>query len=455
MSRRAAAAAVLVAAAALAVLWRLGVLEPLGAPWPGGGERRAGPAVPGARGRLAFVRDGDVWTYDLRDGAEGRLTQRGGAQTPRWAASGGWISFERAGVLWIVRSDGSGLFAVPGGDVPASARWAPRGVRLAYTSADGSLSMLDAPQGTNGRRIVVPPGSGAGPGVAWNGDATRIAYERHQRVAAAISNEGIWSVAATGRDPVPVYVASGDFGLHLCCFGIGGNFVYFWQGTTSAEAATDGLPLYVARAASSQPVQVAPAVLVQRTWIDSAARADAIVVTAGGGREATAGKSLIAVSPENVRGGVVGLRTNTLENDPGLAPLSPAWGPQNAFIAYSVGPSLTAKGGDLPASLANRRIWLVKPDGTDRRSLLSDATVPPDVSDERPLWARDGKTVLFARRLQPEDAVRTAPVATGLELWVALADGSVSRRITGGLADPGVGAHGVVPWETLFDYYRG
>ncbi len=411
--------------------------------------------MPGARGRLAYVRDGDVWTYDLFAGAERRITRQGGAQAPRWAGTGGWLAFEREGTLWICKADGSGAFAVPGADLPASARWAPRGVRIAYASADGSLSVLEPAQAARGRRIVVPAGSGVGQDIAWNGEGTRVAYERHQRVAPTISNEGIWTVTATGQDAIPVYAASGDFGLHLCCWGIAGNYVYFWQGTSSASLAADGLPLFVARAASSQPVQIAPAVLMQRGWIDSAARADAMVVTIGGGREATGGKSLIAVSPETVRGGTVGVRTNTLENDPALAPLSPAWGPQNTLVAYSVGPSLTAKGGDLAASLAGRRVWLVKPDGTGKRSLLSDATVPAGVSDERPMWARDGRTVVFARRLQPESAVRSGPVPAGLELWVALADGSQAHRVTGGLTDPGAGDHGALPWDTLFDYYRG
>ena len=437
----------------LLALWRLNLLAPIGLPWLGAAPASDGAAVPGARGRLAFIREGDVWTYDLQKGVAQRLTRDGGARAPHWSAAGGWLSFQRTGRLWLIKVDGSGAYAAPGGDVPASARWSPRGVRLAYTSADGSLSILEPSLGEKGRRVVVPAGSGAGPGVVWESDATRVLYERHLPVSPTISNEGIWSVTVTGKDPIPVYAASGNYLLNVCCWTTAGNYVFFWQGTLASSGGA-GLPLFVSRAGSSQPVLVSPAAPVRREWSDTAARADAIAFVAGDAPEATAGKSLVAVQPEATSSGAISVRTVALEDSPALAPLSPAWAPQNASVAYSTGPSLVSRGGDLPASLAGRRIWLVQPNGSNKRPLLPEATVPAAVSDERPHWARDGKTVYFARRLQPQAAAEGATGA-GMELWAALADGSQARRVVGGLADPGLGESGVVAWDDLFDYYPG
>ena len=182
---------------------------------------------------------------------------------------------------------------------------------------------------------------------------------------------------------------------------------------------------------------------------------------AGGGRAATDGKRLIVALPRSLPDGRVAVETETIES--ALAPAAPAWAPlagTTALVAYSAGPALGARGGDLAASLAGRRIWLSRPDGSEKRALLADATVPSAVSDERPLWPRDARTLVFARRLNPEAAVRQGHTGTdgapdSLELWVASADGTQSRRVAGGLADPGAGLNGVVSWDTVFDYYRG
>ncbi len=429
----------------------------------GGRPLSEGPVLAGARGKVAFIRDGDLWTYDLERGETRRLTTAGGASMPRWSGSGGWLSFAREGRLWVVRADGAGLAPVPGGDQPESARWAHRGAQLAYSSSDGSLSVFSPGSGAPGRRMLVAAGSAAGPHLAWSADDTQLLYERHESVTDQTSNEGIWTVPATGRSPQPVFVASGDFSLTACCWSGTGSYLFFWQGPRSASIAADGLPLMVARAPSSQPAIAAPAVLLHAGLIAGAPGSDAIAVVAGAGRDLTAGKRLIALLPLPAPGGATTVRTIALEDDPDRAPAWPAWAPQAAAIAYSDGPSLTAAGGDVAASLANRRIWLAQPDGGQRHPLLPDATVPSGISDERPLWARDGRTLVFVRRLQPEAAARAGPARPGaagqpapeVELWVAQADGSSAHRIAGGILDPGLGDHGYVDWADVFDYYQG
>ena len=419
-----------------------------------GGPAPQGPPVPGARGELLYIRGGDVWTYDLERGVERRVTQTGGARFPRWSATGQWISVERGGRLWIMKRDGSGAFAAPGGDVPASARWAPRGTRIVYTSADGSLSLLDPTLGERGRRILVPPGNGAGPHVVWSHDTTRLAYERHQPAGQNNSSEGIWIINTLGRDANPIFLTSGDFSLEICCWLITDDYVLLWRGTRTTSVRADGAPLFIARTDSGSPIPISTATLLYRDWLDSSPRFDAIAFVAGGGREATAGKSLMLAGLPRGATNAAAAGVSTIVADPALAPASPRWAPMGGEIAYSVGPSLEAKNGDLAATLAGRRIDVIQPDGTEKRSLLSEATVPAGVSDERPQWSRDGRTLVFVRRLQPEQAARTVSgQAPGeVEIWVATADGSSARRAVGGLPDPGIGYFGHIDWEEVFEY---
>jgi len=294
----------------------------------------------------------------------------------------------------------------------------------------------------------------------WSSEGNRLAYERHQRVSGQVSNEAIWTITAAGNDALPVYVASGDFSLSLCCWTYRSGFVLFWQGGNANSptlAAPDGLPLFLARATSSQPISVADAVLLHRFWQDAAPRSDGMALVTGAGRNATENKQLVVAEPRAVAGNRIVVDVLSLET--GDAPASPAWAPVNstgpATLAYSAGTSLLASGGDLAASLADRRIWLTPADGKGKRLLLADATVPADVSDDRPMWARDGKTLIFVRRLSPETSVRGGGQRDGAELWVSSAEGGTARRVTGGLPDPGLGAGGVIDWAQVFDYYPG
>ena len=447
----------LVVVAVWLVIRQVGIFghRPFGTPR----ERPPGPPIAGARGRLAYVRSGDLYVFDLRDGTERRLTQTGGVRSPRWSGGGTWLAFERDGRLVAMRADGSSLVDVPGGDLPASAVWSPTGARLAYAASDGSLNTYEPIARSSQRKVLVPAGSGVGEGIVWNADGIRLAYERHERVGqgqsgATVSNEGIWTITESARNPIPVFLASGDVRLTLCCWTSSSAFVLFWQ-SGGAVSGVDGAPLYVARSTSSQPAQVVESMLPVRTWADRAPRNDALALVVGAGRAATDSKRLTVALPRTLPDGRIGVDTSVVESS--LAPAYPAWAPlpaASALVAYSAGPPL-ARGGQLAPSLAGRRIWLARPDGSEKRALLADATVPATVSDERPLWPRDARTLVFARRLNPEAAVRQGGAADSLELWVASADGTQSRRVAGGLTDPGPGVDGIVNWAAVYDFYRG
>jgi hypothetical protein len=70
----------------------------------------AGPAraaYPGAAGRIAFVRGGDIYTIEPNGSGLTRLTDDGHASAPRWGPFGGSIAYLDGGDLWVMEADGS------------------------------------------------------------------------------------------------------------------------------------------------------------------------------------------------------------------------------------------------------------------------------------------------------------------------------------------------------------
>lgn len=80
-------------------------------------------------GAIAYVDDGDIWVTGLGEQPR-RLTFRGGA-SPSWAPSGRRIAFVRDGNVWSVGSRGKGVRRLTrlGGREPA---WSPDGRRIAF-----------------------------------------------------------------------------------------------------------------------------------------------------------------------------------------------------------------------------------------------------------------------------------------------------------------------------------
>jgi Tol biopolymer transport system component len=74
------------------------------------------------------------------------------------------------------------------------------------------------------------------------------------------------------------------------------------------------------------------------------------------------------------------------------------------------------------------------------------------VSDDVPKWSRDGRTIVFARRLTPVNIAGSASRAAQLEVWVAYSDGSNARRLVGTLEDPGIPAVGPIDFGAAFDF---
>lgn len=57
-------------------------------------------------GKLAYVRDGNIWVKHLPDGSSQQITAHGSAYDPRWSPSGLWLSFTEGSVSTVIPATG-------------------------------------------------------------------------------------------------------------------------------------------------------------------------------------------------------------------------------------------------------------------------------------------------------------------------------------------------------------
>jgi TolB protein len=169
----------------------------------------APPAVatfPGGNGRIAFIRDGNVWTMRPDGTGQRQLTTSGTARDPAWSPDGTKIAFARfspttggAYDIWVMRAGGGGKTRITthAADEMFPA-WSPDGRWIAFTSdrrdMDGDRSLIYRIRSTVPYGIPVrvtraptptdPPGycdtcwefDGA---LDWSPDGRWIAFTRH------------------------------------------------------------------------------------------------------------------------------------------------------------------------------------------------------------------------------------------------------------------------------------
>jgi Tol biopolymer transport system component len=422
---------ILSGAVALGLALGVGVVAP--------GAVAAGPSSPG---RLAFVKDGDIWVEDLPAGAAQRLTHDGQNDTPLWSPSGQWLAFRRAErQLWVVRSSGADAHEVDSNATGPFA-WSPVADRLAYLAGGGLVTV--GADGLN-RRALVAPGGPPGAGVlsfAWSPDGGEIAYAQTQVLAEAKAGQPpvrfarLAHIRSDGSAAAEILNAGkpSTYGLIVAGWSPDGADVLYWiDPVFSASLLADGTSLLAVPASGGTPTRVVRWMLAHRdvlSWSPDGAR---LAVAEGAGRIAWRDKT-IAVATLN--GSV---QTISPSN---RADLFPSWSPDGRWIAFAGAPSSSANVvGGQPAltAMAGRRIWVARPDGTDRRQLTNDTAY----RDERPEWSADGDWILFPR-LRGEQA----------QLWLMRSDGSDARRVVDELG-PGpdlFGYYGYLDWARLYDW---
>jgi Tol biopolymer transport system component len=117
-------------------------------------------AFPGKNGRIAFVRDGDIWTVKPDGTGLRRVTKHPAFDDdPAWSPNGRWIAFTRSSgrywgddaVVYRIRPDGTGLRRITAGAQPS---WAPDGRRIAFRDVGQDAIWIGNTDGTGRRPLT-------------------------------------------------------------------------------------------------------------------------------------------------------------------------------------------------------------------------------------------------------------------------------------------------------------
>jgi Tol biopolymer transport system component len=411
-----------------------------------GATRTATPAA--GLGKLAFVRDGDIWVLDVDSGQERQLTTDGANREPRWSPDGRWLAFAKGetGAIWVMREDGSdaSLVADPARAGPA---WAPADNRLAYATGEGVLWLADVESGE--RRELSPPDWRASR-FAWLPDGKGLVLElwKQQEPATPSSggwvlDQGLWRVNADGTGLIELYSAWDPQTLAEVDLGTlspDGRWLTLWEGFVSASLRADGLPLMIMPANGGEPQEIASATLLRAGFVAWAPQGDRLAVVEGAGRQTWVNKQIVVMQPDG--------SDRRLLTDAGRADLFPAWSPDGQRIAFTSGEGSQSMEAD-PALVRTRRIWVANSDGSAKRQLTDD----PAYVDQFPQWSADGAHILFVR--QQAEAIELGheePIP--VEIWRMNADGSDQRKVVDGLSAGWFGYYGFVDWSELLDWHR-
>jgi len=430
-------------------------------------------------GQVAYVQGGDIWIKALPDGKPQRLTTDGRNREPRWSSSGEWLAFrkdkqltveqdvpcdipkprgtctDRVPVLekqvWLMEATGSGAHPLNQGLSVNAFAWSPVSDRLAYTTAIGELSTINA-VGTDPITLV-PQASPDGGNLersgrfAWSPDGIWIAYEWWSQPSDQPSAyQGLWKVSADGKERVELYNSGlpkkGE--VVLAGWSSLGKSLLFWQSEVPLASLTDGTAFYAVPVEKSPSKNNVPTRLDSEavlTFADFVAPApsgtiwggrDAIALAAGGGRSTWKNKRL-----------ELGSQPITPQH---LAVVSPTWSPKGTHLAFAAMPDWAGSGISEPAQPESmqRRIWVTNVVGEPQTRRLTDAA---GYRDERPLWSADGDYILFARM----------DTKGRVSLWIILVDHGSPQQVVDELtpAPDAQGFYGHMDWDILFDWWRG
>lgn len=435
-----AAVLVLAAAGATALLW---------------GIARNGSAGTGARvvaagplGKVAYIRDGDIWVKALPDGPDRRVLAA--ANSPDWSTSGEWMLVFADDQQQVLRADGSDLRTVGSGAV-----WAPDADVLTYVDADEAI-IIERADGSDRRTVVPAPGVETErvdrSGLRWDPSGTRIAYAE-QRTADTTppwTYAGIWVADADGSDAHEVHNTGAppqDGVVPLAWTPNGTEIIFALDVFFSASAFADGLPIYKVPVSSGTPRQLVPGMLIADDLRSPSPLGNlTIAITDGAGREMWRNKAISLLT--------WGSGNRIPLTDASTAAFAPSWSPDGQQLTYVAQPDAGPIGGsgqELATATHERHIWTMSAydpvPGANQRQLTDD----PAFRDERPQWSNDGATVLFARIDGEFNA----------SLWTVPSAGGDPLRIVDAISPPGtwdsdffIGYYGQVFWDQVLDWWQ-
>ena len=334
-------------------------------------------------GTAAYVSAGSLKIVDLGSCRARTLVARGAFGPLRFSRDGNWIAFGNGVVVPVA----GGPVQRPLGPV-AHWAWSPTRDVLAGVTLGGAV----VEGGPNRRAILREPRGWGAQSLVWSPDGATYFVGRarfHGLPSADGAQQIVWF--ARGEPPVAVYrTPRGELAPPLLVGVAGGYGHLFFQPDlqNSASLAADGLPLVPLESARGMTIApVVRAMLPQPGFLTPCGKR--VVVAAGGGRDTTTNKRLVVAT---FAPGWDRFRVRGLSRDRSRAWVSPSCSPDGRSLAAAAGPD---SGGSSSLVRARRSIWVLSLDGRSKRQLTDP---PHGWSDESPLWAANGKGILFTRQ---------------------------------------------------------
>ncbi|MGE3074810.1 MAG: LuxR C-terminal-related transcriptional regulator [Dehalococcoidia bacterium] len=394
----------------------------------------------GPGGILAYLNaHGDLIAKPMPTGSATVIRHSNGLRTPKWSPSGDYLAVVEQGTL-IVLNDKGTVTTLAEVDNDREWGWSPTQDLLAIFTADG-MRLFDAPSGTTrvirGQGSPLPEHAGA---VIWSPDGTALLYQLSWSVGSPgreqTSELRIFDLP-TGQDRLLVSEKTPPLGGTSPAGWSGdGRWVYFREAPTfSASGWVDGVPLMAMPANGGEKLNVGIMLAVDGLFVTGPGESAAFID--GGGRFAGESEKQLKV----VNGATIG---PTPGGDSDRWAAEAAWAPngQELVVVEASAPTQPAAGGDAAlAAYMGRKLWLRGPRGA--KQLTSDS----DFRDEHPLWASDGKTILFVR-INEEGSASIWTLSPG--------SGQLSEMVD----DLNTGARGVfgtygwMEWNNLMDWWQ-
>jgi Tol biopolymer transport system component len=330
-------------------------------------------------GRFAFQGRRSLRVLDLGSCDVVTLVHHRVKDAIRWSADGRYIAF---GDGAVVPSSG-GLVTHPLGIIGGYHRWdwSQSGHELAAIKGTGVV--LGGPG--RGPRQLLPDGWGASD-VLFAPDG-RLVVSRALEVRRFRYLQQLWLVDPRTGERERLWNQRGmvDEGPQLAGFSPDGSDVLFWT-VFSASIDADGRPLEAVPITGGAPRVIIDSLLYRDYVADCGSR---LVIAAGGWRETTNHKHLVAAEPPRWR-----TRRLTGQKRSWVSPSCPSTG---RFVAASAGPgtgkTFTRFGTE------HRSIWVLRMRGGHRQRLTFAAD--SNTTDESPRVSRDGRIILFVRTTTP------------------------------------------------------
>lgn len=166
-------------------------------------------AFPGKNGRIAFGKDGDIWTMNSDGLGQANLTKTTLVEyEPHYSPDGTKLVFtknlsinELNSDIYVMNADGSGVRNLTNNrSIDQSPAWSPDGEKIVFASdraTDSTIELFTMNADGSGVRQLTPSGTSAQSSAAWSPDGSKIAFNVVGQGGTA-GGSGLFTINADG-----------------------------------------------------------------------------------------------------------------------------------------------------------------------------------------------------------------------------------------------------------------